>query len=109
MWGVHDYFLATGDALARTLWEASVRTLLSNVPRYGLGIWSLYEFSGTWLPMLASPFYHQLHIVQLQVMHFLTGEDLFLQYAERWESYRRSRSKRTRALCYKAVFKICHY
>ena len=61
------------------------------------------------LPELASPFYHQLHIVQLQVMHFLTGEDLFLQYAERWESYRRSRSKRTRALCYKAVFKICHY
>jgi len=109
MWGVHDYFLATGDALARTLWEASVRTLLSNVPRYDLGVWSLYEFSGTWLPMLASPFYHQLHIVQLQVMHFLTGEDLFLQYAERWESYRRSRSKRTRALCYKAVFKICHY
>jgi hypothetical protein len=109
MWGAHDYFLATGDAFARTVYEASVRTLLSNLPRYDLGFWSLYEFSGTWLPMLASPFYHQLHVMQLRVMHFLTGEHLFLHYAERWESYRRSRSKRARALCYKGVFKICHY
>jgi heparosan-N-sulfate-glucuronate 5-epimerase len=109
IWGVHDYFLATGDTFARTVCEASVRTLLNNLARYDLGFWSLYELSGTWLPMVASPFYHQLHIVQLRVMHLLTGEALFLRYAERWESYRRSRTKRTRALCYKGVFKICHY
>jgi hypothetical protein len=109
VWGVYDYFLATGDAFARTLFEASIRTLLSNIGRYDLGFWSLYEQSGTYLPMVAGPFYHQLHIVQLRVMHFLTGENLFLRYAERWENYGRSRSKRTRALCYKGVFKLCYY
>jgi heparosan-N-sulfate-glucuronate 5-epimerase len=109
IWGVHDYFLATGEPFARTLWEASVRALLSNLARYDLGFWSLYELSGTYWPMVASPFYHHLHIVQLRIMHFLTGEDLFLQYADRWESYRRSRGKRTRALCYKGVFKVCYY
>lgn len=108
-WGLYDYFLATGDTTARSKFEAAVRTMLNNLPTYDLGFWSLYEQSGTRLPMLASPFYHQLHIVQLQVMHFLTGENLFLNYADRWESYRRSRSNRTRALCLKGIFKLCYY
>ena len=51
-----------------------VRTLVRNLDRYDLGFWSLYEQSGTRLPMVASPFYHQLHIVQLRIMHRLTGE-----------------------------------
>jgi heparosan-N-sulfate-glucuronate 5-epimerase len=109
VWGVYDYYLATGDAFARTVYEATVHTLLNNIACYDLGFWSLYEQSGTFLPMVASPFYHQLHIVQLRVMHILTGEERFLHFAERWESYSRSRSKRTRALCYKGAFKLCHY
>ena len=36
--------------------------------------------------MLASPFYHRLHIVQLQVLHRITGEDIFQQYADKWET-----------------------
>jgi heparosan-N-sulfate-glucuronate 5-epimerase len=108
-WGVRDYFLATRDPSARELFASAVRTLTRNLDRYDLGFWSLYEQSGTRLPMVASPFYHQLHIVQLRVMHRLTGEDKFLRVADRWESYGRSRSKRTRALCYKSAFKLCYY
>jgi hypothetical protein len=59
--------------------------------------------------MVASPFYHQLHIVQLRVMHRLTGESQFARFADRWESYGRSRAKRIRALCYKSAFKLCYY
>ncbi len=109
VWGVYDYFLGTGDTFARTLYDTAVRTLLNNIPRYDLEFWSLYELSGTRLPMVASPFYHHLHTVQLRIMYFLSGENLFLHYAERWESYRKSRSKRTRALCYKGAFKLCYY
>ena len=39
--------------------------------------------------MVASPFYHRLHVVQLRVMHRLTGRDIFLDYADRWENYTR--------------------
>ena len=70
---------------------------------------SLYEQSGTQLKMVASPLYHRLHIVQLRVMHRLTGEDRFARFADRWESYGRSRTKRTRALCYKTAFKLAYY
>jgi hypothetical protein len=108
-WGVYDYFLATRDHSAHELFTRAVRTLERNLDRYDLGFWSLYEQSGTRLPMVASPFYHQLHIVQLRIMHRLTGEDKFLRVADRWESYGRSRSKRTRAFCYKSAFKLCYY
>jgi hypothetical protein len=109
LWGVHDYALATKDAAAQELFSRGVRTLLHNLDRYDLGFWSLYEHSGTRLPMVASRFYHQLHIVQLRVMHRLTGEEKFAQVADRWRGYARSRIARTRALCYKSAFKLCYY
>ena len=109
IWGVYDYFLATPDRAAKDLFSRAVQTLRSNLERYDLGFWSLYEQSGTWLPMLASPFYHRLHIIQLRMMHRLTGDEIFSDYADRWENYSRSRGKRTRALCYKSAFKLCYY
>ena len=108
-WGVYDFFLATKEKSAQELFNRAVETLRKNLDRYDLGFWSLYEQSGTRLPMVASPFYHQLHITQLRLMHRLTGDDVFSQYAERWAAYARSRTKRTRALCYKSAFKLCYY
>jgi hypothetical protein len=109
LWGVYDYALATNDASTRELFGRGVRTLLHNLDRYDLGFWSLYEQSGTRLPMVASRFYHHLHIVQLRVMHRLTGEDKFSEVADRWLSYTRSPGNRARALCYKTAFKLCYY
>lgn len=108
-WGVYDYFLATGYRRAIELFAAAVTTLRNNLERYDLGFWSLYEQSGTRLPMIASPFYHKLHIAQLRIMHRITGEQFFSDYADRWECYTQSRAKRTRALCYKSAFKLCYY
>ena len=108
-WGLYDYFLATRDRAAQQLFAAAVRTLRANLGRYDLGFWSLYEQSGTRLPMVASAFYHHLHIVQLGVMYRLTGDEIFTRYAERWANYARSHAKRTRALCYKCAFKLCYY
>jgi hypothetical protein len=108
-WGIYDYYLATEYPAVRELFSRAVRTMLHNLDRYDLGFWSLYEQSGTRLPMVASPFYHQLHIVQLRVMHRLTGEEKFAKVADRWEGYARSRINRARALAYKSVFKLCYY
>ena len=74
---MYDYFLGTQDHAARDLFARAAQTLLRNLERYDLGFWSLYEQAGTRLPMTASPFYHRLHIVQLRVMHRLTGENKF--------------------------------
>jgi hypothetical protein len=108
-WGVYDYFLATGDPRAQSLFEQGVRTIAANLKHYDVGFWSLYEQSGTRLKMMASPFYHHLHVVQLEVLHRLTGEAIFKSYASQWDSYRQSRPKRTAALGYKVIFKLCYY
>jgi len=108
-WGVYDYFLATQASAARDLFAQAVLTLRANLDRYDLGFWSLYEQSGTLFPMVASPFYHRLHVVQLRVMRHLTGDEIFARLADKWEAYTRSRTKRTRALCYKSAFKLCYY
>jgi heparosan-N-sulfate-glucuronate 5-epimerase len=108
-WGVYDYYLATQESSARDLFSRASKTLVHNLNRYDLGFWSLYEQSGTRLPMVASPFYHGLHIVQLRLTHRLTGEPAFAAVADRWETYTRSRANRTRALLYKTAFKLCYY
>jgi heparosan-N-sulfate-glucuronate 5-epimerase len=109
LWGVFDYSLVCPDSFAKSIFERGVATLARNLQRYDTGYWSLYEQSGTRLKMIASPFYHRLHIVQLRVMAMLTGEKLFAEVSERWEGYAKQRSNRTRALIEKGVFKLLHY
>ena len=108
-WGVYDYFLATGEAYARDLFNKCIQTLMANLYTYDIGFWSLYEQAGTRLKMIASPFYHQLHIIQLAILHRLTGEEIFHRYAVQWEKCRRDPLKRTTALMYKALFKAFYY
>ena len=108
-WGVYDYFLYTKDQEAGRLYDESVKTLRDNLVHFDAGFWSLYEHSGTRMKMLASPFYHRLHIVQLNVMYELTEEPLFKEFAERWDGYRRNSLKRTFALIYKTLFKLFYY
>jgi heparosan-N-sulfate-glucuronate 5-epimerase len=109
LWGVFDYWLARGDSMARQIFDRGVQSLIADLARYDTGFWSLYEQSGTRLKMLASPFYHRLHIVQLQVMAKLTNEEKFAEFAERWEGYENRRINRTRALVEKSAFKLLHY
>ena len=109
LWGVYDYLLATESSAARNLFAQATLTLRANLASYDLGFWSLYEQSGTMLPMIASPFYHRLHVIQLRIMQRISGDEIFGRYADKWEGYARSRSKRARALCYKSAFKLAYY
>ena len=109
LWGIHDYYLHTRSQEAERLFSKGIQTLKHNLHRFDVGFWSLYEQSGTRMKMLASPFYHRLHIVQLQVMHKITSESLFGDYAHRWEAYRSSQVNRKLALAYKAMFKLVYY
>jgi heparosan-N-sulfate-glucuronate 5-epimerase len=108
-WGILDYYLATRESEANKLFVKSVATLAKNLWRYDIGYWSLYEQSGTRMRMLASPFYHSLHVVQLQVMYQLTGNDVFQVFADRWGEFLASHWKRSSALIHKSIFKVCYY
>ena len=109
LWGVYDYYLATNSDQAKQLYEAGLRTIQENLSRYDTGSWSLYDLSALKLKMIASHFYHQLHIVQLRIMYNLTGEETFLEYAKRWEAYLKKPFNRWIALFKKMMFKIVYY
>lgn len=109
LWGVYDFWIARRDPSAKEIFDRGIKTLLHNLVRFDTGYWSLYEQSGTRLRMLASTFYHRLHVVQLRVLANLTGDSRFAAAADRWEGYAQRRSNRSRALVEKGIFKLLHY
>ena len=109
LWGVHDYRLATGSAQAGSFFDACVTTIKKNLPRYDIGFWSLYELTPQRIQSPASPFYHRLHLIQLEVMHALTNDPLFREYRDRWGSYTGRRLNRSCAWVCKAAFKLLYW
>ena len=109
LWGVYDFAKWSRGNEARGIFEEAVDTLRVNLRRYDAGYWSLYELPNEGPPMLASPYYHSLHIVQLRAMHRLTGEDFFREYADRWQRFKENRLYSALALARKAWYKIWRY
>lgn len=108
-WGLYDYWLATGDQRALALFRAVAASAAARLSDFDTGFWSLYEQSGTHMQMLASPFYHRLHIAQLEVMGHLTGNGIFASFARKWSGYQRNALKRGYAFLHKCAFKLLYY
>ena len=109
LWGVYDYARWSRRPDAAALWNEGVRTLEARLGDFDIGWWSLYEAPNEGCRMLASPYYHSLHAVQLRVLHRMTGVAAFAERAETFESYTRRRRYRARALAEKAWFKLSRY
>jgi heparosan-N-sulfate-glucuronate 5-epimerase len=109
LWGVYDYRKSTGSDQADELWRRSVETLSKHMAQFDCGFWSTYDLAPTWARNPASPFYHQLHLVQLEVMYRLTGQEVFLRTLTRWRRYNDSIFCRNRAYFQKCLFKLVYY
>ena len=108
-WGIYDYYLITQLPHPRNLFERSMQTIKSNIHLYDIGFWSLYEQAGTNIKMIASHFYHSLHIIQLEVLYKITKDEVFSDYAKRWKSYQENQLFKIYAFLLKGVFKIFYY
>ena len=103
LWGLYDYnCVVPAEERYRDLFDKSVRTLTEYLPRFSSVYWSRYDLGGS----TASPFYHDLHIAQLQVMSQLTPFDIFEEYAVRWETQAHKSWNRTVAFVVKAAEKL---
>lgn len=112
MWvilGVWDYYLLTGDENVKSWFERFIKTVENSLDKFDTGFWSIYEISDTKMKMLASYFYHSLHIVQLKILFNITGNKKLLQYAEKWERYRENPVNKNFALLYKSIFKLFYF
>ena len=80
-WGLYDYVLVTQDhGIYSSMMKQSLNTLLKYMPKFKNWCWSIYSVD----KKIASPFYHNLHIAQMQAMYQITGIDMFERYSERW-------------------------
>lgn len=101
-WGLFDYYKANKDKSVEEAWHICVSSIIDNLSRFDLGYWSKYNIKNT----ITSPFYHGLHIAQLNVMYNLTNRKEFKLYADRWQKQIDSPINRYRAFIYKAYQKV---
>ena len=103
LWGLLDYCkLFPEDKESKQQYEHSLAAMIKKLPEYDNGYWSLYNNEG----MLASPFYHHLHINQLRAMYALTQKEAFKNYADKWSKYGESGWNKKKAFILKAIQKI---
>jgi len=102
-WGLYDYVLATHDeSHYKARLENSCKALEELLPKFNNSYWSMYDLAGH----IASPFYHHLHIAQMQAMYIITDNIIFKEYAEKWQKEENDRRSHARAFVRKAWQKI---
>lgn len=85
LWGILDFARVTGDKKAWNWWQGGIETLRAHLGEFDSGFWSLYDLG---YRELASVHYHvKIHSPQLEAMYGLTGEKMFLDYANRWSRF----------------------
>ena len=102
IWGLYDYCKYCGDEEANILLQQTLDSLKRKLPDFDMKYWSRYDDG----KRICSPFYHKLHIAQLRVMYDLFGDEIYKEYADKWEVYQRSFWKPKKAFVKKALQKI---
>ena len=102
-WGLYDYVLVTGEGgVYKKVLKESLDTLIGLLSQFRGSYWSVYDLEGR----MASPFYHNLHIAQMQAMYELTGESIFDEYAKCWERQQKNPICKGLAFIKKSIQKI---
>jgi heparosan-N-sulfate-glucuronate 5-epimerase len=109
LFGVRDYLLVTGDPAAGPLLEQALDTAESCLPLFDAGFWSRGDLFRRAPPMLASPLYHRIHVLQLDALFALTGRPAFQLYADRWRGFLANPVYRAAAIAGKSLFKLLYY
>ena len=102
IWGIMDYYKFFEYPDVKKILNQTLDTLEKELPKFDIGYWSRYE-DGV---RISSPFYHALHIAQLNVMYDLTGKYVYKEYADRFLKYQNKGINRKRAFIKKALQKV---
>jgi len=81
--GLYDYYQTAGSRKALKLFNEGIQTLKVRLKDYDTGDWTYYDLLGH----KAGESYHKLHCKLLFELYFITGQHLFLDYAQKWYSY----------------------
>lgn len=102
LWGLYDYCKYFKDVEVIKVFKTTLTALKKQLPEFDVKYWSKYNAG----KMICSPFYHKLHIAQLRVMYELFSDEIYKEYADKWEKYQKSFWKPKAAFVKKAMQKI---
>lgn len=102
IWGLYELTLIETDKNYQKQLQKTLNTLEELIPSFDNKYWSNYDLGKN----MASPFYHNLHIAQLEVMYELFPREVFKKYAKLWENYMIKKSNRYRAIIKKGIQKL---
>ena len=102
IWGIYDYYKYFDDVQAERILKKTLESLKKKLADFDIKYWSKYEDG----KRVCSPFYHRLHIAQLRAMYILFDDEIYKEYADRWEIYERSFWKPKLAFIKKAIQKV---
>lgn len=86
-WGLYDYVLATQDSnIYKKKLDILLDSILLILPKFRCKYWSMYSLDG----LIASPFYHNLHIAQMEAMYKITKNPIFNEYASTWKKQQKN-------------------
>jgi heparosan-N-sulfate-glucuronate 5-epimerase len=103
--GLWDVGEGLDDADSARAFGVGIAALERSLPLYDVGWWSRYSLYPHRLTDLAKPFYHRLHVAQLDALHRMLGIDAFAKTSRRWASHDRA-LPRSCALTQKAAFRL---
>ena len=102
LFGLYDYCLIEPNIKFQESLSQTLATLKRKIPSYDCQYWSMYDSKG----MIASPFYHNLHIAQLQALSMIDDRKVFQKYVFTFSKYKSSLLCRFRAFSLKAFQKM---
>lgn len=102
LWGLTDYLKVDKNKQLEESYARTIKTLIKMMDNFKYPFWSKYDTKG----MIASPFYHHLHIAQMEAMYDLTKEECFRNYAGKWAKQEKNICCKGLAFVIKAFQKI---
>lgn len=82
LFGIYDFYRVSKSEKAKNLYAECIATLENNLYKYDVWYWSLYDQ----LKRELVSYYYQknIHIPLMEIMHRLTGKEIFRKYAVKW-------------------------
>ena len=102
LYGLYDLTLVDRDEKYKKALDKAVKSLGKHLEDFDNGYWSMYDVKGK----ITSPFYHNLHIAQLEALYLTFGDSTFKEMREQFEEYRNKLTNRSRAFIKKVIQKI---
>ncbi len=104
LFGLFDLLLLVNSSKAKQLFDTGIESLKQILPYYDTGYWCRYYLFDYPKEYLASYTYMCLVYEQLESLYYITNDDIFIEYSNKWRSYSQNFVYKLRALLNKIFY-----